>query len=69
MNFEARRIPWVYLMFVPVAILSALFSSRLVRGDWDWGAALSNGMFIAGAMIVGTAIGRRRRDGPSRPRS
>ena len=69
MNFGARHIPWVYFLFVPVAILSALFSFLLVRGDWDWGAALSNGVFIAAAMIIGTAIGRRRRSGPSRPHS
>ena len=64
-----RPIPWIYLMYVPVAILSALFSFRLVQGDWNWGAGLSNGVFIAGAMIVGTAIGRRKRNGPSHPRS
>jgi len=64
-----RRIPWLYLVFVPVGILAALVSSRLVGGDWNWAAALSNGVIIGGAAIVGQRIRRKNLpgNGPTSP--
>jgi hypothetical protein len=64
-----RRIPWLYLVCVPVAILGALFSSRLVGRGWNWEAAISNGVIIGVAAILGQRARRRKfpRNGPANP--